>query len=98
MAEINWTAEAQQWLLEIHDYIAQDSPESAIKVVGGIYEKVQLLRQFPEIGHKYDRITAENIRILLYGHYRVAYLIKPDGNIDILGVFHGALDIERYFL
>ena len=25
-------------------------------------------------------------------------LIKQDGNIDILGVFHGALDIERYFL
>ena len=32
------------------------------------------------------------------GHYRIAYLIKPDGNIDILGVFHGALEIERYFL
>jgi len=26
------------------------------------------------------------------------YLIKPDGNIDIIGVFHGALDIERYFI
>jgi leucyl-tRNA synthetase len=31
-------------------------------------------------------------------HYRIAYLIKPDGNIDILGVFHGALDIDRYFI
>ena len=39
-----------------------------------------------------------HIRILLFGHYRIAYLIKQDGNIDILGVFHGALDIERYFL
>jgi toxin ParE1/3/4 len=35
---------------------------------------------------------------LLYGHYRIAYLIKDDGNIDILGVFHGALDIGRYQL
>ncbi len=33
---------------------------------------------------------------LLYGHYRVAYLIKEDQTIDILGVFHGALDIDRY--
>ncbi|MBI5506369.1 MAG: type II toxin-antitoxin system RelE/ParE family toxin, partial [Deltaproteobacteria bacterium] len=32
------------------------------------------------------------------GHYRIAYLIKPDGSIDILGVFHGALDIERFNL
>ncbi|MDQ7067553.1 MAG: hypothetical protein Q9M40_06050 [Sulfurimonas sp.] len=36
------------------------------------------------------------IRIFLYGHYRVAYLIKDTETIDILGVFHGALAIERY--
>jgi plasmid stabilization system protein ParE len=96
MAEINWTAEAERWLRDIHDYIAQDSPESAIRVVEDIYERAQILRQFPEIGYRYDRIPNEHIRILLYGHYRIAYLIKPDGNIDILGVFHGALDIDRY--
>jgi len=38
MAEINWTDEAERWLKDIHDYIAQDSPESAIRVVEGIYE------------------------------------------------------------
>ena len=38
----------------------------------------------------------EDIRILLYGHYRIAYFIKDGGDIDILGVFHGSLDIERY--
>ena len=96
MAEINWTTEAERWLRDIHDYIAQDSPESAIRVVEGIYERTQILRQLPEIGYRYDRIPDEDIRILLYGHYRIAYLIKPDGNIDILGVFHGALDIDRY--
>jgi plasmid stabilization system protein ParE len=37
-----------------------------------------------------------DVRVLLYGHYRIAYVIKPDSNIDILGVFHGALDIDRY--
>ena len=35
MAEINWTDEAERWLKDIHDYIAQDSPESAIRVVEG---------------------------------------------------------------
>ena len=35
---------------------------------------------------------------LLYEHYRITYLIKPDGDIHIIGVFHGALDIDRYFL
>ncbi|MDP2898820.1 MAG: type II toxin-antitoxin system RelE/ParE family toxin [bacterium] len=96
MAEISWTAEAERWLRDIYDYIAQDNPESASRVVDGIYEKAQLLRRFPEIGHRYDAIPDRHVRILLYGHYRIAYLIKPDGNIDILGVFHGALDIDRY--
>jgi len=96
MGEINWTEEAERWLKDIHDYIAQDSPESAVRVVEAIYEKAQLLGRFPEIGHRYDRIPDRHVRILLYGHYRIAYLIKPDGNIDILGVFHGALDIDRY--
>ena len=50
--------------------------------------------------HEY--ISADNpeadgeIRILLYGHYRIAYLLKSESSIDILGVFHGALDIDRY--
>jgi plasmid stabilization system protein ParE len=96
MAEINWTVEAERWLQDIHDYIAATNPRAAARVVEGIYEKVQLLRQFPELGYRYDRHPTQHIRILLYGHYRIAYLLKPDDNIDILGVFHGALDLERY--
>lgn len=96
MGKINWTEEAERWLKDIHDYIARDSPESAIRVVEDIYEKAQLLSRFPEVGHKYNRITGRHVRILLYGHYRIAYLITPDESIDILGVFHGALDIDRY--
>ena len=37
-------------------------------------------------------------RILLHGNYRIAYLIKRDENVDILGVFHSALDIKKYQL
>lgn len=96
MAEIAWTAEAERWLRDIYDYIAQDSPEAASRIVDGIYEKVQLLRQFPELGYQYEGHPDQDVRILVYGHYRIAYLIKRDGHIDILGVFHGALDIERY--
>lgn len=36
------------------------------------------------------------MRVLLYGHYRIAYRIKAGEEIDVLGVFHGALDIGRY--
>lgn len=96
MAEMRWTEEAHRWLRDIFDYIATDNPDAAQKVVAGIYEKAQVLRQFPEIGYKYRSETDGQIRILLYGHYRIAYLIKAGNQIEILGVFHGALEIDRY--
>lgn len=96
MAEIRWTKEAENWLRDIHDYIALDDPLTAIKVVGDIFEKAQVLATFPEIGYKYRSEDSGDVRILLYGHYRIAYLIRADENIDILGVFHGALEINKY--
>ena len=98
MAEIRWTEESVQWLRDIHDYIAADNPAAAANVVNSIYTKVQLLVDNPEIGHKYRSVLGREVRILLYGHYRITYLIKDSGDIDILGIFHGALDIDRYLL
>jgi toxin ParE1/3/4 len=98
MAKISWTSEAERWLKDIYDYIALDNPGAAAAVTSGIYEKTQRLTKFPEIGYRYDKNDNDEVRILLYGHYRIAYLVRTDGNIDILGVFHGALDIQRYLL
>jgi len=97
MAKINWTAEAEKWLKEIHDYIALDNSTAAQKVVFEIYKKAELLINFPEIGYRYRKEKEGEIRILLYGHYRVVYLFnKETDSLDILGVFHGALNIENY--
>ena len=97
MAELNWTREAERWLKDIYEYIALDNSDAATNVVNGIYEQAQTLIANPYIGYKYEG-TDEEVRILLYGHYRIAYFIKPDNTIDILGVFHGALDIDKYLL
>ena len=96
MAEIRWTIEAETWLKDIYDYIAQDDPSAAAKVVDGIYEKAQLLKEHREIGYKYRSELEGEIRILLYGHYRIAYLLASNEPIDVLGVFHGAMEIDRY--
>ena len=97
MAEIRWTEEAQRWLQDIFEYTAADNPQAAARTVEGIHDRAQDLRKFPELGARYTA-SSRNVRILLYGHYRIAYLIKDDGNIDVLGVFHGSLDITRYQL
>ena len=49
MAKIAWTAEAEQWLQDIYDYISADNPNAALRTVEAIYERTQVLSQFPEI-------------------------------------------------
>jgi toxin ParE1/3/4 len=97
MGEISWTEEAERWLNDIYEYIAADNPRAAAQTVQAIYERVQQLRHFPELGQRYGA-SSRHVRVLLHEHYRIAYLVRADGNVDILGVFHGALDITRYQL
>ncbi|MBL0379311.1 MAG: type II toxin-antitoxin system RelE/ParE family toxin [Desulfofustis sp. PB-SRB1] len=48
MAKIRWSHEAEQWLKEIYEYISEDNPTAAEKVVSGIYDKAQKLGDFPQ--------------------------------------------------
>jgi plasmid stabilization system protein ParE len=52
MAEIRWTFEAESWLRDIHDYIAANNPDAAIKVIEGIYNKAQTRAGNQQQGHK----------------------------------------------
>ena len=97
MARLIWTQESRQWLRDIYEYIARDSAGAARKVVRGIFDRAHLLLEFPEMGHLYQPRKYPRVRILLYGHYRVLYLPDKSGDIYILGVFHGALELKRHF-
>ena len=83
MVILRWTREAEIWLKDIHDYIEKDDRTVADRVVNGIYRKAQLLLKFSKIGHLHKVENGEEIRILLYGHYRITDLIKLDKNIEI---------------
>ena len=83
-------------LEDIFEHIASENPSAASEVIEGIFQRAQVLLDFPESGYRYES-SPENVRVLLYGHYRIAYVVRVDSNIDILGVFHGALDLEKYF-
>jgi len=96
MAEIRWTDEAIKWLYDIHSYISDNNPEAAERVIDDLYNKVQLLKDYPNVGYCYRKLSYGEIRILLHGHYRIGYLIKNNECIDILGVFHNAMDIDKY--
>ena len=96
MANIEWTQESEERLRSVHDYIAVDNPSAAYRVVVQIYEKVQLLRKHPRLGHRYEPIKDREVRAILFGHYSIPYELVSDDEIRILGVFHSAMDLDRY--
>ena len=82
MAEISWTDEAAHWLKDIHDYIAEDNPKAAGRVVESIYQKAQFCQMlrlaWTRHGHgapcscHYGRtiVTCINLHNLVYtSHY-----------------------------
>ncbi len=95
MGTIRWSVDARQALREIYHYIAQDNHPAAVKVVKGIKEKIEILDAQPRIGGRYLKIEDREIRILLYGNYRIVYQIQPNGVIQIVDVIHSAMDIEN---
>lgn len=96
MATVVWTAEAERWLRKIHDYIARDKPAAAFGVVESIYGRAQILADFPDLGHTHKSPSGRDVRILLWGHYRIVYLRRAEDELHILGVFHGAMELDQY--
>ncbi|MDA8246717.1 type II toxin-antitoxin system RelE/ParE family toxin [Acidithiobacillus sp.] len=77
--------------------MAQDNPNAAVRVIDGILEKAETLTSFPDMGTRLRVVPEGDVRMILYGHYRVAYLHRNDSEtIEVIGVFHGALNIDRY--
>ena len=56
MAKVVWTAEAERWLLRIHDYIASDKRAAAFEVVESLYRRAEIL--------VYLREPPDEVRIL----------------------------------
>jgi len=52
---------------DIFEYIAHDNPEAAARVVEGVYDRVQVLAEFPRIGHRHEPVPDREVRTLLYG-------------------------------
>ena len=96
MAKVVWTAEAERWLVRIHDYIAADKSAAAFEVVESLYRRAEILAEFADIGQAYTTPSGRKVRILLWSHYRIVYVRQPPDEVRILGVFHGAMDLKQY--
>lgn len=86
---VNWTRTARNHLQGVHDYIAQDSPRHARRVVDQIIRRAEILATHPRIGAEVPEYGDESVRELLFRSYRILYRILPD-QIDVITVIHGS--------
>ncbi len=89
-----WTEPSIEDLTSIRDYIARDSEYYAIGFVEQVILSVEGLLQFPRLGRVVPEAKDDNIRELLYGHYRIIYRIAGE-RIEILTVVHGSREMRK---
>jgi len=85
--QVKWLKRALHNVKEEADYIAQDDPQAAIRIVLRIEEAVALLADHPELGRA-GRVPGTRELVVPDTPYLIPYRVCAK-RIDILRVFHG---------
>ena len=86
--KIIWSPLAIERVSDIAEYIADDNPAAAEQWVAAIFEQVQKLEKFPQIGRVVPDSNRKEIRELLFSNFRIIYRLE-ENEISILTVRHG---------
>jgi len=89
MAKVKWSKDSIEDLKEICKFIALDSPYYAAIFRERIFEMVEHLELFPEIGRRVPESDDPKVREVFYKGYRIIYQIK-EGYLEIITVIHGS--------
>lgn len=79
-------------LIEIWNYVADDSPANADRLLDLINKQCQTLARFPKMGRARSELSP-SLRSFPVGNYVIFYREVSKG-IEIIRVLHGARDIE----
>jgi plasmid stabilization system protein ParE len=80
--------EAKIDLDAVWEYIAEDNPEAADRIIDAIEATIQALVPFPHQGHRRPDLTSRPLRFTNVGNYLIAY--APDKSPPwIVAVMHG---------
>ncbi len=91
MPVIQRTVQAEEDLIELWIYIAQDNPPAADRLLDTIEQRFQALAANPLMGRLRPDIAPE-LRYFIVGRYLILYRTVENG-IQIIRVIHGARDI-----
>lgn len=94
--EVVWTRSALDCLAEIIDYLAEDSPSAAARVLDAVDATAQSLSDLAERGRVVPETHDTSIREVFVFRYRVLYQVSSD-QVRVLAVIHGAMDFAARF-
>ena len=84
-----WTETAISQLEAIYNYVAQTSPEYALRLVDRLTGRSIQIAMFPFSGLKVPEYELNEVRQVLQGSYRIIYLIKEaEKRVEVLAVIH----------
>ena len=91
--KVLWTNSAVAQLQAIHDYLAQTSPDYAVRIVDRLTRHSIQIAAFPNSGRMVPEFERNEIREVIEGRYRIIYLLEPE-QVQVLAVIHGARDLR----
>ena len=91
--KVVFTAQAQEDLRVIGDYIAGQSPERALSIIDEIEEACHGLAHHPERFPLLPRHAGHGVRKRVFGRYLIFCRIAGD-RVDILHILHGAAELD----
>ncbi len=101
-ADLLWSPQAREDLLEIYSAIGIDNPDAAERLYTAMESKVNLLVNHPRLGVRRSEIQ-RSARILMEGAYLILYETHPDTDdgriesVEIVRVVDGRRDLSRPF-
>jgi plasmid stabilization system protein ParE len=87
------TSAARADLLEIFDYISQDNPDAARRVVAELRAAMRRLAEMPEMGHFRKDLAKEPLRFWSVYSYLIIYRPKARP-LQVVRVLHGSRDVQ----
>ena len=87
------TAEAEADLEQIANYVAEQSPTSALELVRDLRARCESLRDAPRGYPLVPRYEHLGIRRRSFGRFLIFYRVSTDA-IEVIHILHGARDYE----
>ena len=93
MAKIIWTEPALGYLNAIADYIAKNNPNAANRLVRRVFESVDLLEQFPELGRRVPEMRKSGYREMIVSPCRIIYRVEGE-TVVVIFVMRGERELK----